>query len=66
MRIGSPNRLRHPQRRPLHAAQRRLHRHAPRTEAHNLRFPVDLIEVEDQAAPNDYIAGRVVLILNLT
>lgn len=33
---------------------------------HNLTFPIDLIEIEDQAAPNDYIAGRVVLILNAT
>ncbi len=33
---------------------------------HNLAFPIDLVEIEDQAAPNDYIAGRVVLIPNAT
>lgn len=33
---------------------------------HNVNFPIDLIEIEDQAAPNDYIAGRVVLVLNST
>ena len=33
---------------------------------HNITFPIDLIEVEDQATPNDYIADRVVLVLNST
>lgn len=33
---------------------------------HNITFPIDLIEIEDPSTPNDYIAGRVVLVLNST
>jgi hypothetical protein len=31
---------------------------------HNLSFPVDLIEVDSEQSPSDFIAGRVALILN--
>ncbi len=31
---------------------------------HNVTFPIDLIEIEGESTPNDYIAGRVALILN--
>lgn len=33
---------------------------------HNIAFPVDLVTIESGAAPGDFIAGRVVLILNET
>ena len=33
---------------------------------HSLTFPVDLIEIDEDATPNELIAGRVVLILNQT
>jgi hypothetical protein len=31
---------------------------------HNVTFPIDMIEIEGESTPNDYIAGRVALILN--
>lgn len=31
---------------------------------HNRTFPLDLIEIDGEGTPNDYIAGRVALILN--
>lgn len=33
---------------------------------HNILFPVDLIEIRDDQSPGDFLAGRVVLILNET
>jgi transcriptional regulator with XRE-family HTH domain len=33
---------------------------------HNILFPVDLIEVRDGQSPGDFLAGRVVLIVNET
>jgi hypothetical protein len=33
---------------------------------HNRNFPIDLIEVESESTPNDYLTGRVALILNET
>lgn len=33
---------------------------------HNLAFPIDLIEVESDSSPSDFIVGRVVLVLNET
>ncbi|HTB97888.1 MAG TPA: helix-turn-helix transcriptional regulator [Terracidiphilus sp.] len=33
---------------------------------HNLAFPVDVEEIDDDNSPGEYIAGRVILILNQT